>query len=337
MNFFDRLNPKQVSMVKIAGVGFLAVLVIAFVFRFLGTSFTAVTQSEGSRGSMGYAIAPSAMPASDMALRESYGVGGGIAPPTVPGSPSGNDAESYESTSYSGSIETGDLDKTCEAISAFKPLSYVIFEQANRSDKGCSYVFKVERVHVEEILKKVQALNPKELNQDTQTIKRVIDDYTSETEILEKKKASIESTLETAVKAYDEITALAIKTQNAETLANLIESKLRVLERLTQERINVNEQLDRLAKAKGEQLDRLNYTYFSLNVYENKYLDGKALKDSWKESVRTFVRDLNLILQDVTIGLIAAFLIAAQYLLYFFIALVIAKYVWRWAVSIWKK
>lgn len=259
-------------------------------------------------------------------------------PPIVPGTPSptGNDAESYESTSYSGSIETQDLEKTCGAIMAFKPLSYVIFEQANRSDQDCSYVFKVERAHVDEILGKIQALNPRELNQNTQTIKRIIDDYTSETEILQKKKASIESTLETAIKAYDEITALAIQTKDAETLSNLIESKLRVLERLTQERINVNEQLDRLAKAKGDQLDRMNYTYFSIRAYENKYLDGKTLKDSWKESVREFVNDLNQILQDVTIGLVAAFFFAAQYLLYFFIGLVIVKYVWRWAKQIWK-
>ncbi len=140
-----------------------------------------------------------------------------------------------------------------------------------------------------------------------------------------------------AIKAYDEITALATRTQDAESLAKIIDSKIQILERLTQERININEQLDRLSRAKAEQLDRLDYTYFTINVYENTYFNGQGLKDSWKEAVREFVQNLNQIAQGLTIGFVTLILFAVQYILCFFILLVMAKYVWQFAKYIWKK
>ncbi|MBI4122253.1 MAG: hypothetical protein HY461_02890 [Parcubacteria group bacterium] len=256
--------------------------------------------------------------------------------PPEPGVP-GSDAEQFEVKQYNANIETRSLDQTCGKITALKSRPDVIFEQANAYDHGCNYTFKVTREQVPAILAVIEALDPKDLSESTYTIKRQIDDFTSETEILERKKASIEATLEDAIKAYDQLTKLATETKDVETLAKIIESKIRIIEQLTQQRISVNEQLDRLTRAKEEQLDRLEYTYFNVNVYENKFIDGEQLRDSWKAAVKEAVAAINQVLQDISVNLLAVILLIAQYLLYFVLLLVLAKHVWKYAKKYWRR
>ncbi|MEK7531098.1 MAG: hypothetical protein AAB573_04520 [Patescibacteria group bacterium] len=249
----------------------------------------------------------------------------------------GGDAEKFEVTDYSVSIETRDKHDTCTGIAKLKELTHVVFESANEHDRGCSYSFKVEHAHIEEVLAILKTYDPKNLSENTYTIKRQLDDFTSESDILKKKLTSIDQTLTSAVDAYDDISTLAIRTQDAEALAKIIDSKITIIERLAQERINVSAQLERLERAKAEQLDKLTYTYFYVDVYENKFVDGESIHDSWKAAIRTFVVDVNRVVQDVTINLIALILLAVQYVLYLLVLLVIAKYVWRAAQYIWKK
>ena len=73
-----------------------------------------------------------------------------------------------------------------------------------------------------------------------------------------------------------------------------------------------------------------------LSVYEDKFVEGENLKDSWKAAVREVVQDVNRIAQDLTVGLVALFFFAIQWLIYFFIVLVIVKYVWKFTKAIWK-
>jgi len=189
---------------------------------------------------------------------------------------------------------------------------------------------------VQEVIDLVEQLDPKEFSESTYTIKRLVEDYTSETDILEKKKASIEETLEDAISAYDDITGVAARTQDAESLAKIIDSKIGIIERLTQQKININAQLERLARSKAEQLDRLLYTSFTVNITESKYVDATQLKDSWKIAIKSFVRNVNHAVQDMSINLAAFLFLALQYAVYFFILLFAAKYGWRLVRRIWK-
>lgn len=257
--------------------------------------------------------------------------------PTYPSGTTGNTAEQFEVRDYNASIETGELDETCDTVSTLKGLSYVIFENAHESTKYCSYSFKVEHAHVAEILEKIKALDPASLSENTYTIKNQLDDFTNQTEILEKKRASIDQTLESALSAYDEITKLATKTQNAESLATIITSKVALIERLTQERININQQLDYLARAKAEQLDRLSYTYFHVSITEKKFIDGKALSDSWHQATRAFVDGVNRSAQNATLSLLQFIVSVLVYLAYILILIVVAKFVWKFGVYMWKR
>src|SRR3989339_721006 len=161
-----------------------------------------------------------------------------------------------------------------------KPREDVIFENASEYEKNCNYSFKVKRDSVKEILSIIESLDPKELNENTYTIKRLIEDYT----------------------------------RDVENLAKIIDSKIRIIERLTQERININSQLERLNRSKAEQLDRLEYTYFRVYVFENKFIDREDLKDSWKTAIKSFVRDINKIAQDITINLAALLFLILEYI-----------------------
>lgn len=351
------------NVLKAVVIGIVALVFASFVFSFVRTSFDSV-QIDGVRGMMrlantdSFSVAPQAYygktSGGEMAAYD-YDFAGGSAglsvrnvagimpsssayPPIGPGGgySTGTNAEEFEVTEYSASIETQDKEDTCTQIADLKSRSYVIFESANEHDRGCDYRFKVEHSRVPEILATIKGLDPKDLSENTYTIKNLVDDFSSETDILTKKRDSIDDTLKDALAAYDEITDVATANQDAESLAKIIDSKIQLIERLTQERININEQLDRLARAKAEQLDRLAYTYFNVSAYENRYLDGEHVADSWKNALRATINDVNTILQEATLGLIALLFLAAQWILYGLIVLFIAKYVWTWARQIWK-
>lgn len=346
MQFPKDFNLKPANILKIAGLVLLAVVVIALAVRLIGSSF-------GSLDSASTRISPAfdSKFGVDEEYGEAYGVGGGavglsqrnVSPetpsvPPVDGAPTtGDDAEDFEVTEYSANIETRSLESTCSKITDLKSREDVIFENSNEYERGCSYSFKVRHDSVEEILAVIKSLDPRELNENTYTIKRLVDDYTSEVDILEKKLDSIEDTLRSAVSAYDDITDLATRTQDVESLAKIIDSKIGIIERLTQEKININAQLERLSRSKADQLDRLDYTYFHVYVTENKFVDGDNLRDSWKEAVKSFVRDINKVIQDVTINLVSLLFLILQYVIYIFIILIIAKYGWKFAKKIWKK
>lgn len=345
MDFFSKLGLSRPPRIfKIVGFGTLAVIAFVFTLSLVGSTLRSVMPQDLSSYMPGLQMEYGGDASYDYAARDgSYGkemmstrnVSMPV-PPTIGGT-TGNNAEEFEVTDYNATIETGDREGTCAAVAALKESSFVIFESANESDTTCSYTFKVAHDRVPEILMIITQLNPKDLLENTYTIKRQIDDFTSEEEVLKNKKTSIEQTLRSALAAYQEITDLATRTQDTETLAKIIDSRIQVIERLTTESIAVNEQLDRLSRAKADQLDRLEYTYFNVYVYERTYIDTEQLGDSWRAAIQKFVTDVNRSFQDATIGLITFLFALVPFLMYFFVLLLIAKYGWRFVKGIWGK
>jgi len=348
MKFPNNLNLKPANILKISGLVLLVIIVITLGIRLVGSSFGSLSLRSSDKGlsmqsmpSFGSGYVDNDMTYGEISDSVSLSLRNIIAseqlPPIDGVATTGDDAEDFEVTEYSANIETHRLENTCVKIADLKSREDVIFENANKYERSCNYNFKVKHDSVEEILAIIEELTPKELNENTYTIKRLIDDYTSEVEILEKKMESIEETLATAVSAYDDITDLATRTKDVESLAKIIDSKIKIIERLTQEKININAQLERLSRSKAEQLDRLEYTYFNVRVVENKFVDGQNLKDSWRTVVKLFVKDVNKVIQDVTINLISLLFVILQYIIYLLILLLVAKYGWKITKRIWKK
>jgi len=348
MDFLKNINWKPVNVLKAVLFVVGGLLVLAIILSLVKVSFSKLSKNTvfsvaPSSGGVSYGVdtgyaynesvkmygANSGMPTPSLSVRNI----GPIMPPM--GGVIGDQAEAFEVTDYSATIEASNLEETCGAVADLKVYTYVIFENESEYDKGCNFVFKVEHKKVSEIVAVIKELDPKDFSENTYTIKRLVDDFTSEAEILQKKKSSLEETLRTALRAYDEIAALATRTQNVESLAKIIDSRIQIIERLTLESININEQLERLTRAKVEQLDRLEYAYFRVNVYENTYFDGESLKDSWQAAIKDFVRTINRIFQDITINLIVLIFFLAQLAIYAFIILVVVKYGWRITKKIW--
>lgn len=255
-------------------------------------------------------------------------------PPTTTMAP-GADAEKFEVTDYSATFETRNSKHECGAFMELKAKDYVVFENSNNYDRGCSFTFKVERSHVPEILAWVKKLDPKYLNENTYTIKKQVDDFTSEEDILKKKLVEIDDTLKDATQAYAEVTRIATQANDASSLAQIIQGRIQIIQQLTQERISINDQLDRLSRAKSESLDHLDYTYFRVDVSEYPFIDTHAIKDSWQQSIRDVVNTINGAVQGVTINLIAILALVIQYALYALGLLLIAKIGWTIAKKIW--
>jgi len=349
MDFLKKLNLKTSTVLKIAGLALVAIIVVSVGFRLVGSSFDS-TVSKRLVNNVVSQSAPAYDAVKGFGEMVNYDEGGSAGlsvrnvagtpniMPIVPGSgTTGDNAEALEVTDYNATIETRHLDQTCGVITNLKAREDVVFENANRYDQGCNYVFKVKSDKVNEILGIVKGLNPKELVENTYTIQQLVEDFTSETDILTKKLAAVDDTLQKAMGAYDEVTALATKVQDVESLAKIIDSKINIIERLTQERINVNAQLEQITRAKEKQLDRLDYAYFNVNIFENKFIDFKNLADSWKNAIKEFVQDVNRVAQDVSVTLLIFLLVIFRYLVYSFLLLIVAKYAWQLAKHVWKK
>lgn len=337
MEFLNRLNLSPKNLLKTIGLVFLgaiALMVLLALFnsfaspliRQSGLKFNAESDGLAKGGSMEMSFDSAA----------STGLSARNIMPETPAS-TGADAEDYEVTEYYARIETRNLEQTCSAVSGIKAKDYVIFESANEYDTGCSYFFKVKKENRQEIIDLIESLKPKDLAENTQTIKRLIDDYTSEEEILNKKLETVDETLNSAITAYDEIARVATQARDAESLAKIIDSKIRIIENLSQQKIDITAQLDRLARSKAEQLDRLEYIYFRVNIYESKYIDGQQLKDSWKNELKEFVRNFNAVIQKSSIGLVLTIFLILQYSLYILLIAIVAKLGWKILKKIWGK
>ena len=259
-----------------------------------------------------------------------------IAPTSYDGG-AGSGAEDFEVTDYNANIETRNKSRDCQEILKLKSLEYVVFENNTEAETYCNFVFKFKHKNVSEIIAVIKGLNPRDFSENTYTIKKQIDDFTSEIEILKKKIDSINTTMESALRAYDEITKLATRSNDASSLAKIIEGKIQIIQRLTDEGINANAQLERLSRAKSEQLDKIDYTYFRVNIHENKYIDWKNIRDSWKSTIRNFFFRINNIIQNSTVSVVVFVFSLIPYLIYLSILLFVGKYFWRFAKHIWQK
>ncbi len=215
MDFIKNFHPTPANLLKLAGILLAGLIVLAIAAQLIapslplslapsmprmmgGTDASYPTEmgysyaSDYEDGGYGYA---SAKPAT----APSMGYGGGaqgampslstrnvaLTSPGIPQVPaSGEGLDEYEVTDYSASIETRKREETCDAFAELKAKDYVEFESSNSYDSGCSFTFKVQEARVAEILAWLKELNPKYLNENTYTIKRQIDDFTTKEEIL---------------------------------------------------------------------------------------------------------------------------------------------------------
>ena len=322
MKFFNKLDPNVIKFLKIGGLVLGLVIIVPLLLSIVSLMLERLSYDTTSQD-LSYGTEESISQTSS----KYYG-----------GSEStGDTAEEFEITEYSVSFKVSNLDSMRDNISALKSRDDVIFESANEYKKSGYYVFKIKNDSVDEVLAIIEELDPTTISKSIYTIKSLVDSYVNEIEILESKLSAIEEALNDAISAYDNITEIAIAAQDVESLTKIIDSKVALIKDLSQERINIGAQIDRLEMSKAEQLDRLNYIYFSISVVEDKLINAQDLKDSWRVVIKSFIDDINGVIQGVTINLIAFLFIVLQCAVYLFVILVVAKYGWQLTKYFWKK
>lgn len=347
MGYLAKLGPKFFNILKIAGLILAAIIILVAAFSLIGTSLSSLFKKSGNisispQGVLSYESSAGSGSVGkydgELGLSARNAQMSSDAAPAYDNSFStGDDAEEFEVTQYSVLIKTRQLSEACAAVTALKVRPEVIFESAGEYNQSCNYIFKVKKDRVSEILNLVRELNPRELSENTYTIKSLVDDFTSEIDILKNKLAAVDETLEKAVSAYDDVSELAVKVRDVASLSKIIDSRINIIDRLTQERISINSRLERLGRLKAQQLDQLEYTYFNVSVVEDKFIDGIGLGDSWKAAAKELVRNVNQVAQAITINLVALLFLVLQYAIYLLILLIVVKYGWQLAKHIWQK
>ncbi|MBU1017519.1 hypothetical protein KKA33_00640 [Patescibacteria group bacterium] len=334
MSFLKNFDWSFKSIAKVIGLVLLGIVVLSIVIAMISFSFRTVFQTAqygnesyveyGKGGGVSYDMA-----AEPMMARSS------IMPP-MPSYSTGPDAEDYEVKTYSATIKTRKLEQTCGVVSALKTREDVIFENANQNDENCYFSFKVKKESTNGVLKVIEGLNPEDINENVSTIKGTIEYYDKQLEILEKKLESVEDTLSKAQSAYDEVADLATRKQDVESLALIIDNKLKLIEKLTNERMSIKQQIDQYNQNKADQMERLNYSFFTVNIYKDLIFDWKNIKDSWKYELKAFVNNFNEVIQGISVHLVTYFVRFIQVAIYFFISVFLLKYAWVATKRIWK-
>ncbi len=244
-------------------------------------------------------------------------------------------AENFETRDYLIHLETRSLDRTCSEIETFKSQSGVLFLSSNKSTNSCYFNFKAANSEAENIIAILKAKDPKSFQEKILNIKKQLENNLNRRDILSQNLKSTEQILEEAILDYDRLQEFAVTAQDATSLATAIREKIRLIDDLKQRREQTRQEIDVLNRALADQEDRLNNTYFSVHIQELKYFDGKALANSWKREVRSFINSINNIIQELTIGLLIVVFQVFKFTLYALIAIMILRFGWRAVRKIW--
>lgn len=328
MNFFTNFDWSAKSFAKLAGgvlLGFVGLALVAMLISF--SLRTVLEPFYGQSYTKDYY--------GDTAYPESVRSLGGV-PPMPGGEYVAEDAESYEVSEYSADFRPRRKDKVCDAVAELKSRTDIIFEQSSSSDESCRYRFKVKKALTDEILTLLDELGAEDISANTYTIQRAVEGLADELTILQRKLDGIEATLTQAQSDYDELTRLATRKQDVESLTKLIDLKLNTIERLADERRQTADHISRLTKARAEQLQSIEYTTFSVSVVEERFIYWQQIADSWRYEIRTFITTFNDLLQSLTVTLVTYLLRVIQALIYFALSVAVLKLVWIIARRIWR-
>jgi hypothetical protein len=338
MNFIKKFDWSLKSIAKIIGLVLGGTLVLAVVIALFGFSIRTVFYGGGNYGSSSsYSDVGGKMRSyAPQMAEDNYAIVAPGMPSPDSGYSTGTDAENFEVKSYDATIKSRNIDETCQKILALKISDEVIFEYSNLNEEDCSFRFKVLKEAEEKTLKVIQDLNPDNLNTSVESIKQTVEFYEKQQDILKQQLDSIDETLSKAQDAYDEITKLATKKQDVESLATIIDNKLNLIDKLASQRLSIKQQIDQNAKTKAEQLDRLKYSFFNVTVIKDKIFDWKQIKDSWKYELKQFVTNLNSMIQGISVNLATYFVRFIQVAIYLFLSVFLLKYGWIAIKRIWK-
>ncbi|MDD3067166.1 MAG: hypothetical protein PHO48_05060 [Candidatus Gracilibacteria bacterium] len=338
-NPFHHFDWSFKSIAKIFGFVFgglvalsLMAVVVTFAFRTIAQPFlTGVTTS----------IAPSYRmeSASDYSMNTKavggYAISQNIMPP-IPGEDGiATNAEDYEVKEYSASYRVNDKTEICETVATLKADKDIIFSSANESDRSCDFYFKVIKAKTPEVIELLKTLNPDDFTTSAYTIQKSVKGATDQLEILKKKLAQTEATLNNAQTSYEELFQLATKKGDIESLTKLIDLKINMIERLAQEKLSTSAEMESVERNRADLLEKLDYNEFRVYVNEERLVDWQNMRDNWKYEIQNFVNNLNSLTQWVSVKFVSYTLNSFVALAYLGVGFIFLKGAWILGKKVW--
>lgn len=326
---------KHVPLWRIVLVGAIGLVAFVVILGFLGLSLRNIksleesvdvampSSDEGSIGRGGFAGAPSPMSPSIAPAPDYYGK-------TV-----GQDAENFEVSDYTARIRTARLDPICDAIAAWHGYAYVIFEASEHNSHACSFRFKVPHADVPGVIAALEDLKPIEFSRNTQTVQREVRDFVLEELVLTRQLEVIQDTLVEADEQYRELMRTASQSDDTESLARAVQSRIEQIERLSRESMAISAQLANIKKYKEDQLDQTNYAFFAVNVSDYNIVDTIAIRDAWVRHLQEFVLDLNDIFAGITIGMLGFLLRIVEIGFYLGVIVIVVRVAYQLFKKLW--
>lgn len=245
------------------------------------------------------------------------------------------DAEKYELSSYNATIKTRHLDDNCASVQALKKDSSVIFLSVNSAKTYCTFSFKVEKAGLQKVLDILKGMDPDSLNENVETIAATLATYDRRKEILETQLTVVDATLKNAIASYEELSSLAVKSRDANSLATAINNKIDIIDRLSTKKLSIEEQLRSMSLSSSDSKAETGFVHFNVSVTKDTYIDGEAIATSWKYATQTLLNKINTLLQELSLGFISVMLTLLKYVLYLLVFVALLKYVKRAVIWIW--
>ena len=323
-------------------IGFVGVAVVLFIILTILASLNSARNSVGL--SVDYDYAPSApgmgRGVADSMMMESAGMpamDSSYMPYPTP-TPGGYTAEleRYETTDYSVSGRTKHLGTICNSLNALKADSRFHFKSLNESLNNCNAVFYTEEEYASSLVSQFLEFDDITITRSTNSVTRHREQLQGQASIIEQQLASVNRSLATAETEFDEIARFARENNDAATLSNAIEEKLRLIDNLTSRKISLTSQLDSLYQRSADLEERIGVVQFSINVNRSQAINPGETSRKWERAWD----DLGENFTDTLIGITAFFgiflLWAVRITLYLLIVLIIIRGLWKFVKFIWR-
>lgn len=257
--------------------------------------------------------------------------------PQAPAVTNKAEAEKYELSSYNATIKTRHFEEDCASVQALKKDSSVIFLSVNSAKTYCTFSFKVEKAGLQKVLDILKGMDPDSLNENVETIAATLATYDRRKEILETQLTVVDATLKNAIASYEELSSLAVKSRDANSLATAINNKIDIIDRLSTKKLSIEEQLRSMSLSSSDSKAETGFAHFSVSVTKDTYIDGEAIATSWKYATQTLLNKINILLQELSLGFISVMLTLLKYMLYLLVFVALLKYVKRAVIWIWNR
>lgn len=245
--------------------------------------------------------------------------------------------ETYETTSYIVSGRVTEFDDFCDTLASLKTANANSFKSLKRQTNKCSAVFYTTEQNATDVLATLQNYSGVEFSRDTSSVSRHKQRIESQTAIYVQQLRSVDATLLSTERQFDEIIAFARENNDAAIFASTVKEKIALIDTLTQRKIRLTQQLEQMYQQSADLAERIGQIEFSVQVHRSQTLNINKTERMWEQAWG----DLFDTYTETLIGITATFgiflLWTVRVSLYLIVAIIALRALWKFGRFFWSK